>query len=231
MDMYACLFDIDGTLIHTGGAGQLAMTRTLADAFGLPPDTDGVSFAGRTDRAIIGDIFRMHGIDDSAPNWQRFRREYLVRLDETLPAVEGKVLAGVCELLETLATRDDVAVGLLTGNLKAGAWRKLEFYGLAHYFQFGSFGDDHVNRDDVAAAALTEICRHTHGPIEPARVWVVGDTPSDVTCAQSIGAGAVAVVSGWHSREELAAAGPDLLLDDLTDVTELLDRFSDAAPQ
>ncbi len=169
----------------------------------------------------------MHGIDDSTPNWQRFRREYLVRLDDTLPTSEGKVLPGVFELLESLAARDDVAVGLLTGNLEAGAWRKLEFYRLAHYFQFGSFGDDFASRNDVAAAALDKIHRHTGSPIAPARIWVIGDTPSDVTCAQSIGAGAVAVVSGWHSREELAASRPDLLLDDLADASVLLDQLNE----
>ncbi|MFW6125019.1 MAG: HAD family hydrolase, partial [Pirellulales bacterium] len=143
--MYVCLFDIDGTLIKSGGAGRAAMEAALRCAFGVSEPIDDVPFTGRTDRAITHDLFRRHGITESPENWQRFLRAYVEQLPETLPRYRGQVLPGIAALLEQLAERRDVAVGLLTGNVRAGARLKLGHYGLAHHFRFGGFGDEHVN--------------------------------------------------------------------------------------
>jgi phosphoglycolate phosphatase-like HAD superfamily hydrolase len=110
----------------------------------------------------------------------------------------------------------------LTGNLRAGARAKLEHYGLFHHFAFGGYGDDHFDRDDVAREAWAEVQQRFRGTVSAERVWVVGDTPLDVRCARAIGAKAVAVATGWHAHEELAATQPDLLLPDLSDPTPLL---------
>jgi len=225
--MKICLFDIDGTLIHTGGAGQSAMATALADQFGLPPDTDGVSFAGRTDRAIIGDLFHKHGVEDSEHNWDRFQACYVALLDETLPAKPGRVLPGVRELLDQLDRRDDVAMGLLTGNLRAGAAKKMAYFQLDRFFTFGGYGDVHRERDAVAVEALADAHRRFNGQSDAAGVWVVGDTPMDVSCARAIDACAVAVLTGWHARERLVAAEPDLLLDDLSDPAPLMQLLDD----
>jgi phosphoglycolate phosphatase-like HAD superfamily hydrolase len=220
--MHICLFDIDGTLINTGGAGKAAMEAALLEEFGLPGVRGAVPYNGRTDRAIIRDLLRLHAIEDTEANALRLIESYLHHLPRCLVGHPGRVLPGIAALLECLRARDDVVVGLLTGNLREGARAKLGHFGLYENFAFGGFGDDHLDRDDVARAALTEIHRRFDGAVQADRVWVVGDTPLDVACARAIGARAVAVATGWTSRNELAGHAPDLLLDDLADAAPLL---------
>ncbi len=114
--MKVVLFDIDGTLILTGGAGNRAFAKTFADVFGVPQISSNVSFAGRSDKAISHDLFRAHGIPETPENWATFQREYLVRLGPTLASLAGEVLPGVVELVEKLQALDGVDIGLLTGN-------------------------------------------------------------------------------------------------------------------
>lgn len=220
--MHICLFDIDGTLLSSGGAGKAAMEAALRTAFGVPEGTDGISFSGRTDRAIIRDIFARHGVAESVENAQRFLTAYLEALPACLAGHPGKVLAGVAELLGGLHERDNVWLGLLTGNVREGARLKLQHYALLHYFRAGSFGDAHFHRDDVAREALSELHRALGDRLVRERIWVIGDTPLDVQCARAIGARVAAVATGWHSLEELAASRPDLLLADLSDPAPLL---------
>jgi len=208
------LFDIDGTLIKTGGAGVTALMSAFSDLFRVAEPCE-VPFSGRTDRWIAHRLFRAHDIDDTDANWQRLQDEYLRRLAVYLPQREGMVLPGVTGLLNQLSQRDDVALGLLTGNSLGSAKLKLDHYRLSHYFAFGGYGDHFVNRDDVARDALTASCTHIGQEVPPDRVWVIGDTPIDVRCARAIGARAVAVATGWDSREQLVAAAPDLVLDSL----------------
>lgn len=218
--MHICLFDIDGTLIASGGAGKAALEAALAEVFGIAPVITKLQLSGRTDRAIITDLFREHSIADTLENHERLRVAYLRRLPRYLPA--GRVLPGIADLLAHLAGRSDVAIGLLTGNVRAGAQAKLGFFGLHDYFPFGGFGDRHLDRDDVAREALAEVKHRFNGSIHPKDIWVVGDTPLDIRCARSIGARAVGVATGWHSLEILAEHEPDLLLADLSDPAPLL---------
>jgi phosphoglycolate phosphatase-like HAD superfamily hydrolase len=220
--MYVCLFDIDGTLLSSGGAGKAALEEGLAEEFGIRGTMDQLVLSGRTDTAIVGDLLRLSGLADSAENRARLSAGYLRHLPGCLSRCAGRVLPGVQALLNLLRTRTDVVVGLLTGNIRAGARLKLGHYGLFEHFAFGGFGDGHHHRDDVAREALGEVHRHLGKGIDPDRVWVIGDTPHDVTCARAIGARAVAVVTGWHDRAELAGCNPDLLLDDLSDPEPLL---------
>lgn len=219
--MRVYLFDIDGTLLFSGGAGSAAVKHVLADEFGLGEIKDGVAMSGRTDRVILRDLFRLHAIDDTEANWQRFLAGYLEELPRCLAARGGTVLPGVAELLDHLAGLSEVAVGLLTGNVREGARVKLTHFGLYHHFAFGGFGDEHLDRDDVARAALAET-RDRLGYVPAEQVWVIGDTPFDVRCARAIGARVCAVATGTHDRDELAAADPDLLLDDLSQPESLL---------
>jgi phosphoglycolate phosphatase-like HAD superfamily hydrolase len=220
--MHVCLFDIDGTLLSSGGAGKAAMEAALREEFGLDAIRGQVPYSGRTDRSIGRDLLRLHGFDDAPASWQRLRDGYLERLPRCLQRHPGRVLPGIAALLERLSVREDVAVGLLTGNVRAGARLKLGHYGLFHHFAFGGFGDEHFDRDDVAREALAEVRRHLNGSVQLDRVWVIGDTPLDVSCARSIGARVVAVATGWHSRDELEAAAPDLLFADLSDPEPLV---------
>jgi len=185
-----------------------------------------VSLSGRTDKAIVGEVFALHLIPEDRENWQHLVRGYLKRLPSCLERGNGRVLPGIVALLRSLSGRDDVLVGLLTGNVRAGARVKLGHFGLDEYFAFGGFGDLHLDRDDVAREALAEVQQRLNGFLVPERVWVIGDTPLDVRCARAIGARAAAVATGWHSVDELAAHDPDLLLCDLSDATEVLNRLS-----
>ncbi|MHB8973327.1 MAG: HAD hydrolase-like protein [Pirellulaceae bacterium] len=224
--MVVLLFDIDGTLIQTGGAGGAALMTAFADLFGIAEPRE-VPFSGRTDRGIVRNLFHIHGVDDTDGNWHRLKDEYLRRLLMYLPQREGLVLPGIERLLDHLADRQDLAVGLLTGNVRDGARIKLEHYRLHHHFAFGGYGDLHADRDDVAREALAASRAHVGHELSPDQVWVIGDTPSDVRCARAIGARVAAVATGWHSRERLAAAAPDLLLDSLDPSDEFLQRLGD----
>jgi phosphoglycolate phosphatase len=217
-----CLFDIDGTLLSSGGAGKAALESAFSAEFRVPL-AHYVPYVGRTDRAIIRDLLRLHGFDDSPHHTRRLLDCYLSRLPDSLHANDGRVLPGIHRLLDRLRTSAGFHLGLLTGNVRAGARAKLSHYGLFEHFAFGGFGDDHFDRDDVAREALATARQHVGDGVPAERIWVIGDTPLDVRCARAIGARAVAVTTGWHNRQELLACGPDLLLDDLSDAAILLE--------
>jgi phosphoglycolate phosphatase-like HAD superfamily hydrolase len=222
--MHICLLDIDGTLLLTGGAGQTAFAETLAADFGIPEILTKVLFAGRSDRAIVADLFRDHGVEASEANWQKFCAGYLHRLDSALAKHRGYVLPGVGPLLTELNARGDVALGLLTGNVREGARRKLVHYDLWHWFAFGGFGDDHEERCDIAAAALSAARAHLNGSASSqGEVLVIGDTLNDIACGRSIGARCVAVATGHSSAEELKSGRPDVLVKTLEDVRPILE--------
>ncbi|MEX0641755.1 MAG: HAD hydrolase-like protein [Pirellulales bacterium] len=227
--MHICFLDIDGTLVLTGGAGQAAFARTFADDFGIPAIDSEVTFAGRSDRAITMDLFRAHDVEPTAENWARFRAGYLSRLGDALAANQGDVLPGVIELLATLDARGDVAIGLLTGNLHAGARCKLTHYDLWHWFPFGGFGDEHLDRCDIAAAALAAAHAHLNGHLQSAnngvdigQVLVIGDTLNDITCGRSINARCIAVPTGHTTAETLRSGQPDVLVETLCDIGPIL---------
>jgi phosphoglycolate phosphatase-like HAD superfamily hydrolase len=219
--MITCLFDIDGTLLASGGAGKAALESAFTEEFGTELRFH-VPYSGRTDRAIMRDLFRLHDIAETAESLHRLLSGYLRRLPESLRRHDGRVLPGIEALLGELRGMPHVRVGLLTGNVRAGARAKLGHFGLYEHFAFGGFGDRHFDRDDVAREALAEV-RQCVGPLCTAdRIWVIGDTPLDVQCARAIGARAVAVATGLHTCDELAPTGPDLLLADLSDPVPLL---------
>jgi phosphoglycolate phosphatase-like HAD superfamily hydrolase len=218
--MITLLFDIDGTLIHTGGAGGAALRSAFRDLFRVSRPHD-VEYSGRTDRAIGQDMLALNNIDKSEQNWLRLRQEYLGQLPAFLPQCRGRVLPGVEELLNRLAQVDDLALGLLTGNLQEGARLKLEFYRLMHHFRFGGYGDEHLDRNHVAESALEAARRHSDGSFDPDRVWVIGDTPLDIRCARWIKARSLCVATGNHTRDELAGCRPDVLVDDLSDTERI----------
>ncbi|HEX2477090.1 MAG TPA: HAD hydrolase-like protein [Lacipirellulaceae bacterium] len=220
--MHICFLDIDGTLVLTGGAGQTAFARTLAEDFGVAEIDRTVAFAGRSDRAIAMDLFRSHGVAPTDENWLQFCAGYLPRLEETLATHQGSVLPGVVNLLSTLAARGDVALGLLTGNVREGARRKLGYYGLWHHFPFGGFGDEHTERCDIAAAALAAARLHLNGERHHGQVIVIGDTVHDIDCGRSIGALCVAVPTGHTTAEALRAGEPDVLVHTLEDAAPIL---------
>jgi phosphoglycolate phosphatase len=223
--MHICLFDIDGTLLSSGGAGKAAMEAALESEFAVPRSSGGVPYSGRTDRAITQDLFRYHGIEWSEANWKRYLTAYLSNLPDCLASHQGQVMPGIIDLLENIRIRDRFSLGLLTGNVREGARLKLGHYGLFNYFSFGGFGDHHLDRDDVALELLNVIKNQFNGA--SSSIWVIGDTPLDIRCARAIGAKAIAVATGTHSLDELAAQSPDLLVSDFTDAAPLLAMWNE----
>ena len=226
--MKICLFDIDGTLLLTGGAGQAALESALKSEFNIPGLTSNILAAGRTDKSIVTDLFAAHQIPDEPSAWERFCKAYYQALPLHLvkgSGGSGRVLPGVSALLDQLFARPDIEVGLLTGNFETGALLKLRHYQLDHHFEFGGYGDHHFHRDDVARDALAKVHQRFTG-VRPEEVWVIGDTPADVQCARAIGANALAVATGIFPRSVLADCRPDLLFNDLSDVTEWWSRLT-----
>ncbi|MEM8947036.1 MAG: haloacid dehalogenase-like hydrolase [Planctomycetota bacterium] len=223
--MYAVLFDIDGTLLQTGGAGHVAFSETFRELFDVDEIPTGIAFAGRSDRAISAEIMEHCGIEPTVENWNRFFDDYRSRLERVLKECSGTVLPGVFEVLEGLEQHAHVALGLLTGNTEFGARAKTSAYGLGGRFAFGGYGDERTHRNDIAADARLAAERYAqqsdiHGPLCGA--MVIGDTPADVECGRAIDAFVVAVGTGGSSMQELEACAPDLLLADLTDAETLL---------
>jgi phosphoglycolate phosphatase-like HAD superfamily hydrolase len=214
------LFDIDGTLIQTARAGVRAMNAAFSRLYGRHGALDAIPIAGRTDSAILRDVFAALEIERTAGAVEQLRQAYFehlpLELARTAPDTEGfGVLPGVERALDALESSPHHTVALLTGNFERSAAIKLGHFDLWRRFAFGAFGDDHVDRRDLVPVALS----HAHGRgLTPERVVVVGDTPLDVDCARAHGACAVAVATGLYSREQLAEAGADLVVSSLDDV-------------
>ena len=220
------LFDIDGTLVLTGGAGVRAMGRSFKDLLGVDNAMMDVPLAGRTDLAILNDALRRAApaFTPDAEWIAGFREHYVSALgEELLVDAPGKcVLPGVEEAMASLASRPDVHVALLTGNFRRGAAVKLGYFSLWEAFPFGAFGDEAVDRNALLPVALAHAAERGIGPLAPRDVVVIGDTPYDVACALSGGAIAVGVTTGPYDREALRQAGAHVVLDDLRDTGPLL---------
>jgi phosphoglycolate phosphatase-like HAD superfamily hydrolase len=218
------LFDIDGTLIHTARAGLRGMNAAFRDLHGCEDALAGVDFAGRTDRAIVIEAFRQMGLEPTPAAFDALRDAYLAHLQIELGrALSGtRVLPGVTDALDALSEREDIFVGLLTGNYQRGAEIKLSHFGLWKRFGFGAFGDAHTNRRDLVPIAIEAAARSAGVNVPASRVVVIGDTPLDVDCAHAHGAIGVAVATGPFTRSDLAGCSPDVLLDSLEDLPALL---------
>jgi phosphoglycolate phosphatase-like HAD superfamily hydrolase len=216
------LFDIDGTLITSGGAGENALCDAVRDRFGKEEDLDGVTVAGNTDSAISRQLLEKHGLETSPENLASLLDGYLHHLKERLPKHSGRVLPGIVQLLDALRDRDDCVLALLTGNLAAGAEIKLSHYGVWDYFEFGAYADDSHDRNQLGTFARTRAKETSGEDFPPDRIYVIGDTPRDIECGNAIGAKTVAIATGNSSQAELAAHHPDHLFEDLSDTKKVL---------
>jgi phosphoglycolate phosphatase len=215
------LFDIDGTLVLTGGAGIRAMNRACEAVLGHVDALDGVAVAGRTDWIILHDALKRIGHELDEDLFERLREAYLGHLrEEILQPGRGvkDVMPGVRALLDTLGRRDDVFLGLLTGNFEEGARIKLEHFDLWRHFRCGAFGDDAADRNALVPFALARARERGLADIPPQHVIVVGDTPHDVACARAFDAVAVGVATGSFSAGDLEACGAAVVFKDLSDM-------------
>lgn len=223
------LFDIDGTLLRSGGAGMRAMRRAVSQLYRDDVDWDGIETRGSLDPVIFAEMAARNGHPHDAAGHERFRLHYVAALAEELDRGRDGVLLlpGVSALLATLrprAARGDMVLGLLTGNYRDAVPLKLRAVGLdPGWFAIQACGDDAPTRPDLTALAMRRCARLTGSPPDPGRVIVIGDTPLDVACAHAHGCVALAVTTGWHDAATLRAAGADLVMTDLSDPTPLLE--------
>ncbi|HEX2342648.1 MAG TPA: HAD family hydrolase [Vicinamibacterales bacterium] len=226
------LFDIDGTLVLTGRAGVRAMTRALVDVFGINDGFADISLAGRTDRYLLGLALEQNQVVLNARELDRFRERYVRYLVEEVPKRgEGRkgVMPGITALLDTLEQRDDVFLGLLTGNFAEAARIKLEYFDLWRYFRCGAYGDDAHDRNDLVPVALARARECGNGGSFD-RIFIVGDTPHDIACAAAGNAMSIAVATGGFDVSTLRAAGADVVFQDLSDTQAFVKFLEGKAP-
>ncbi len=219
------LFDIDGTLMTARGAGRAALGRALLTTYGTTGPIEAYDFRGKTDQRIVWDLMRGAGVDDGriAAGLSVSFAAYVAELETLIgDGARVSIMPGVGELVRTLAARDDALVGLLTGNVEAGARVKLRPTGLLDLFRVGAFGSDDMDRRRLPAIACERAHRLTGRRFAFEEVTIIGDTPLDVDCARACGAVAVAVATGFHQAEELRACAPDLFFADFSDVPATL---------
>lgn len=225
------LFDIDGTLIDTEGAGLAALEDGLYEAF---PGREHISFppldlGGATDGSVIAFLFRHFTIEDHPENHRLFHGAYTGALRSRLETFRGegrgRILPGVRRLVEHLAEERDFALGLLTGNMEAGARIKLDHFDLGRHFAFGAFGDDHHDRNLLGPIAVERAFQCTGATFASGDTVIIGDTIKDIACARAFGARVVGVATGSSSGQTLASGDPDALLQDLSDLPAVLEAI------
>lgn len=223
------LFDIDGTLILSGGAGKRAMSRAFAELYGVEDVMEGIPLSGRTDDRIMMDAYAKAGIEFSRNELERFKERYfsLLPTEMTKNGGDKRVMPGVKELLSALSCRNDSALGLLTGNWERSGRIKIAYFGLDSYFPFGAFSDDSSDREALVPIAVERFRRMYGVEPSPRQVYVIGDTPADILCAKPHGVVSVAVAAAGHSIEELRKYEPDLLFPDLSDLATVLKAFNE----
>ncbi len=229
------LFDVDGTLVLTGGAGGRGMTLALRDVLGVEDGFAGIPMPGRTDPLILADALERLGHAGDEAMRESFYDRYLEHLGREIhtPAAgtfKG-VLPGVREVLDALASRQDVMLALLTGNFREAARVKLEHFDLWRYFRCGAFGDDATERNDLVPVAVARAAACGLPALPADRVVVVGDTPLDVACARAAGAHAIAVATGGVDAATLRAAGADAVFEDLSDTDAVVRAIGGSASE
>ena len=222
------LFDIDGTLLLTTGAGRRALRAAMRSHVPEEAAFERVRFDGKTDPQIVAELLAEVGDGDPAEpsRMEAVCRDYLVQLEVTLNGggADTRILPGVGPLLDALEARPEVVLGLLTGNLERGAALKLAAAGLElARFRVGAYGSDSAHRPDLPTVAAARAAQWFGGPPSGAQVVIIGDTPADMTCGQGMGARAIGVATGRYPREDLMLAGAHAVFDDLTDLECVLE--------
>lgn len=219
------LWDIDNTLLYTGGAGGIGMTRAFRELYGVEDAFGRVEFSGRTDTAIFRACARAHGIEEQALESEqaRFLDAYVPHLQAALHEVPGRLMPGIAETLDALGQSVGVLQALGTGNFRRPGELKLRHYGIAAHFPGmpGGFGEDSESRSEMIAAAIARLARLAPNGERP-RVVVIGDTPHDISAARENGAYALGVATGRDSVRDLLQCGADAALEDLSDVERAL---------
>ena len=218
------LFDIDGTLLNTGGAGRRAMKETLREVYGTCGSADRFPFGGKTDSQIVSELMLEEGLLEEViqDNLNLFFTNYAQRLRQQIDRPQLKLYPGVKQLLSTLTETKGVFLGLLTGNIREGAWIKLKAVQLDRYFRVGAYGDDSPDRNELASIAVKRASKQFKKEFQGRNVVIIGDTPHDITCAASIRARTIAVATGWTPLAQLQKHKPDFLFSNFSDYQEVV---------
>jgi phosphoglycolate phosphatase-like HAD superfamily hydrolase len=226
--MIVLFWDIDGTLLTTGKGGVPAWEQAVREVTGRDFELASIRIPGLTDFQIAVRTFELLGLEPDMETVRRMVFRYESLLPEYLPQRKGRVMPHVREILDATHGRGDVRSYLLTGNTRGGARAKLTHYGLYGYFEDGAFAEDPGERATIAARAL-ELARRA-GPVVDEAIYVIGDTPHDIHCANAIGAKTVAVATGGYSFDELEAHRPWRVLAELPPVDIFLDMIGAGHP-
>jgi phosphoglycolate phosphatase-like HAD superfamily hydrolase len=223
------LFDIDGTLLLTGGAAKRAFVHAMLEVYGTAGPIANHPFGGKTDPQIARELLRLEGFTDAAID-AGFARLWTIyasglRLELNDAAHETVVLPGVHGLIDALRRERNVLVGLLTGNIEEGAALKLESAALAGAFRFGAYGSDRERRDELPPVAVERAHRLSGREFRGRDIVVVGDTPADVTCGRTLDVHSCAVATGSFDEESLREAGAHSVFADLSDTVAVLDAL------
>jgi phosphoglycolate phosphatase-like HAD superfamily hydrolase len=216
------LFDIDGTLIISGGAGEGALKDAMLERFGITEDLVGITLAGATDALIAGLLLEKSDLPVTPENSATLLESYLQHLPKRMPNHPGRLLPGIIELLEALKGHEEFVLALLTGNLRRGAEIKLTHYGVWDYFEFGAFADDHHDRNELGHFARSRAYDHRGVEFPPEQIYVIGDTPRDVECGRAIGAKTMAIATGIYPFATLEESKPDFVFEDLRDTDAII---------
>lgn len=230
--MRVVLFDIDGTLLNSEGLGRASMRRALGSIFGSPGNP-AYRYDGKTDRQIVRDVMRLEGHSDEHidSRMEKLIEIYLEGLRDGVESGKFNVhpLEGVVELLDALEPREDVVLGLLTGNVETGARTKLTAAGIdPDRFRVNAFGSDHEHRPELPAVAQRRASEKLGLEIAGERMVVIGDTPADIACGRSLGAKAIGVASGHYTVEQLRAHDPYAVFPSLKDTQKVLEKIVNA---
>lgn len=225
--MELLLFDIDGTILLSGGSAIRAVNRALSTVFGIENAMDGIKADGKTDPIILREIFNKGLGRDFLPEEANIVfKQYVLFLKEEITNSQGfRIMPGIPELLKALSERKGLILGIATGNIEAGAWIKLERAGLNSYFKFGGFGSDSENREQLIRIAIErgKALRDQNREFE--NIFVIGDTPFDIIHGRAAGAQTVAVATGSYSVNGLEKYSPDFLFENFSDIESVLKIF------
>lgn len=216
------LFDIDGTLIDSGGAGTESLNIAFEELFSVKDAFKRISMAGKTDIQIMREGLGTHGIVPGNGVIAEFCSAYVKHLRNVIRDRNGHVKKGIRAALDAITSDNGFSLGLLTGNIELGAQIKLASFGLDSYFELGAYGDDDEDRNNLLPIAIEKFHKRSPERISFSDCVVIGDTPRDIDCSKPYGAFSIAVATGPYPFETLAEAGPDVVLRDLSDTEELI---------
>ncbi len=216
------LFDIDGTLIDSGGAGTKSLGLAFEELFCVKDAFKAINMAGKTDIQIIREGLELHCIQYSNGIIPEFLTVYVKHLKNNIKKSNGHVKKGIREALNSLSSDKGFILGILTGNTEAGARIKLESFDLDSYFDVGAFGDDNEDRNNLLQIAIDKLHKQSSLKVSPGECVVIGDTPRDINCSKPYGAFSIAVATGPYSLKELEDAGADIVFEDLSDTSRLM---------